>query len=126
MVSKYTLIINDYDATNLVERDSYSTSLNPVKSDKITTMDGVDHCTVIRYKGSLEVKLNPQDQDTVTALCTALMTQPCQVQYYNIQKGTLVTSTMMIDNIPSADFLSRCLANGLKWHQLDKLKLTEM
>ena len=55
MVHKYTLIINGFDCTDMVERDSYSTSLFPVTVPMITTMDGVDHTRIIRYKARLNV-----------------------------------------------------------------------
>lgn len=125
MAIKYTLIINGFDATEMVERDSYSTSLFPVSVPMITTMDGVDHTRIIRYKARLNVSLNPQTAEQAAALTAALMVSPMEVQFHCLQRDTDITAKMILDEI-SADYLSRCLAFGKKWIQPDDLTFTEL
>ena len=57
----YTFEINDTSFASLVKKYSYSTDRIPVESQRVTTMDGVDHVAVIRYKGVLSLEINPQD-----------------------------------------------------------------
>lgn len=125
MVHKYTLIINGFDCTDMVERDSYSTSLFPVAVPMITTMDGVDHTRIIRYKARLHVSLNPQTAEQGALLTAALMDSPMTVQFHCLQRNDDYTAKMILDEI-SADYLSRCLALGQKWIQPDDLTFTEL
>ena len=125
MAHKYTLIVNGFDLTDMVERDSYSTSLEPVAVPIITTMDGIDHTRIIRYRSRLQVSLNPQTAEQSALLTNALMISPMSVQFHCLQRNTTVTANMIIDEI-SADYLSRCLAYGKKWYQLDDLTFTEL
>ena len=125
MVHKYTLIINGFDCTDMVERDSYSTSLFPVTVPMITTMDGVDHTRIIRYKARLNVSLNPQTAEQAALLTSALMDSPITVQFHCLQRNEDITAKMILDEI-SADYLSRCLAYGQKWIQPDDLTFTEL
>lgn len=125
MAHKYTLTVNGFDLTDMVERDSYSTSLFPVTTPIITTMDGIDHTRLIRHKARVQVSLNPQTAEQTALLTAALMTSPMTVQFHCLQRNMDVTATMIIDEI-SADYLSRCLALGQKWMELDDLTFTEL
>lgn len=125
MVHKYTLIVNGFDLTDMVERDSYSSALLPVEVPMITTMDGVDHTRIIRYKSRVSVSLNPQTAEQAALLVSALMVSPMSVQFHCLQRNDDITARMIIDEI-SADYLSRCLAYGQKWIQLDDLTFTEL
>ena len=79
MAHKYTLTVNGFDLTDMVERDSYSTSLFPVTTPMITTMDGIDHTRLIRHKARVQVTLNPQTAEQTALLTAALMTSPMTV-----------------------------------------------
>lgn len=125
MAFKYTLIVNGFDLTDMVERDSYSTSLFPVAVPTITTMDGVDHTRIIRHKARLNVSLNPQTAEQSALLTAALMVSPMTVQFHCLQRNQDITAKMILDEI-SADYLSRCLALGQKWFQIDDLTFTEL
>ena len=125
MAIKYTLIVNGFDLTDMVERDSYSTSLYPVTVPMITTMDGVDHTRIIRYKARLNVSLNPQTVEQAALITAALLDSPLTVQFHCLQRNEDITAKMIIDEL-SADYLSRCLAYGQKWVELDDLTFTEL
>lgn len=124
-MSKYTFLVNSHDYTNLVERDSYRTSVTPVYGETIQTLDGVGHTALLRQKGELSVRMNPQTAATVAALCSDLLNAPCEVKYHCLQRNADVTALMTIDSV-SAQFLSRCLYCGQKWNDIDSITLTEL
>ena len=121
----YTLTINGVDFTSMVERDSYKTSKIPVYSESFMTMDGVTHVALIRNKGEISFDLNPQNAAQTSATCTALLTMPCVVRYFDLQTQTYVNATMVIDQ-QTAQYLSRCLYKGERWNQLESITLTEL
>lgn len=125
MVTKYTVVINGFDLTNYVERDSYQTALIPVESSRVTTMDGVDHVHVLRHKGQLVIGLNPIIDRDLADFTDAVMVSPMTVQYHNIQKNEVITSQMTLDTY-SAQWLSRCLFRGEKWNQTQTITFTEL
>ena len=124
-MSKYTFTVNSHDYTNLVERDSYRTSVSPVYGETIKTLDGVGHTALLRLKGELSVKLNPQTDAVAASLCADLLSSPCEVQYHCLQRNATVTAQMTLDSV-SALFLSRCLYCGEKWNDIDEITLTEL
>ncbi len=124
-MSKYTFMVNSHDYTDLVERDSYRTTLYPVFGETVQTLDGVGHTALLRQKGELSVRLNPQTAATVAALCSDLLNAPCEVKYHCLQRNADVTALMTIDSV-SAQFLSRCLYCGQKWNDIDSITLTEL
>ena len=119
------LIVNGVDLTPYVERDSYRTSLSPVYSETINTLDGIGHTALLRLKGALRIGLNPQtDSDTAT-VCTTLLNSPCQVVYHCLQRDADVSALMKVDTL-SAQFLSRCLYLGDEWNEIEEITLTEL
>lgn len=124
MVS-YTFKINNTDYSQFVERDSYVTELTPVFGETIKTMDGVNHTALLRLRGSITVGLNPQTKANTAAICTDLLQSPVEVQYHCLQRNANVTALMVADTI-SAQFLSRCLANGDDWNKIEEITLTEL
>jgi hypothetical protein len=124
-MSKYTFMVNSHDYTNLVERDSYRTSVTPVYGETIQTLDGFGHTALLRVRGEISVKLNPQTAASAAALCADLLAAPCEVQYHCLQRNANVTAQMTIDSV-SAQFLSRCLYCGQKWNDIDSITLTEL
>ena len=123
--TKYTFIVNGNDYTWLVERDSYRTAVTPVYGETIQTLDGVGHTALLRVKGSLTVKLNPQTAAQTAAICADLLNAPCEVQYKCLQRNVNVTALMVLD-VVSAMFLSRCLYLGQKWNDVDEIVLKEL
>jgi hypothetical protein len=120
-----TFTVNNVNLAGMVERDSYTTSLEPVYADTIKTMDGVNHTALLRTRGSIRVRFNPQtDSDTAT-ICAALLSTPCEVQYRCLQRDVDVTALMVVDTL-SAQFLSRCLYLGDEWNQMEDITLTEL
>lgn len=122
---RYTVKINGYDISDIIERDSYHTEWFPVVSQKLTTMDGVDHVAVKRHKGSLHFKLNPITVERLNDLTEALETLPAAVQYFNMQKGIILYSNMMTET-NAGDFLSRCKYNGQDWVDTGEFDFEEL
>ena len=122
MVSK-TFKVNNTDYSGMVERDSYSTTLSPIY-ETVTTLDGVSHSALKRWRGSLKVGLNPQSVTDAAKICADLLSGVVQVQYTCLQRNQDVTVQMTVDDV-SADYLSRCLFGGVGWADLGSIKLTE-
>lgn len=125
LFTRYTFIVNGNDYTGLVERDSYRTAVTPVYGETIQTLDGVGHTALLRVKGSLTVKLNPQTAAQTAAICADLLNAPCEVQYKCLQRNVNVTALMVLD-VVSAMFLSRCMYLGQKWNDVDEIVLKEL
>lgn len=121
----YTLKINGVNFTAMIERDSYQTETIPIYTDRLTTMDGVDHVALLRNKSTLTFEFNPQTAAQTKTACDALLAQPCTVYFFNIQSNAYKTANMTLDG-QSAQYLSRCLSRGLRWNQMDPITLTEL
>ena len=96
----YTFKINNVDYSSLVKLYSYSTDRIPVESARVTTMDGVDHVAVIRYRGILSVEINPQDETTFASFCAAVAAGVLSVKYTCLQTKTDVTQNMTVSGMP--------------------------
>ena len=121
----YTLTINGVDFTNMIERDSYNTANIPVYSDSVVTLDGITHVALLRNKAEISFDFNPQNATDTQTACNALLSMPCEVYYFNLQRQEYMYANMTVDQ-RTAQYLSRCLHKGLKWNQMDSLTLTEL
>ena len=117
--------VNGVDFSRFVERDSYATALEPVYAETIQTMDGVNHTALLRTRGSIRLRFNPQTDSDTAARWSALLAAPCEVQYRCLQRDVDVTALMVVDTI-SAQYLSRCLYLGDEWNQIESITLTEL
>lgn len=118
--------ISGVDFSGMVERDSYSTMLTPIYSQKITTMNGVDHFIQVRTRGGVSVRLNPQTAADTARICTQLLKGPVLVHYYCLQRNADAYATMALDSDLTAAHLSRCLHQGLKWNEMETITLVEL
>lgn len=121
----YRFKASGVDLAPYVERDGYTTAVTPVFTDDVTTMDGVAHCSLLRTRGSVTVKLNPQDASSAATICAALLQHPVQVEYFCLQRQDVVVANMRTPT-QTAQFLSRCLAGGQRWTQAKNIVLEEM
>lgn len=96
-----TFRINGNDFSSIVEKGSYTTDLIPVVGSKYTDLNKVDHTIIARYRGYVEVTLNPMSPQQAKSLYTQLKNAPCSVEYFSFQDKEAVTKTM----IPSWDSL---------------------
>ena len=121
----YTLTINGVDFTPLIERDSYQTSRIPIYSERITTIDGVDHIVMLRNKSALSFSLNPQTAAQTEAAYDALIQQPCEVYFFNLQAQEYQSAYMITDR-QTTEYLSRCQYKNLKWNQMGQITYEEL
>ena len=99
-MTPYTFIVNGTSFASLVDKYSYQTDRIPVETERITTMDGVDHVSVKRYKGVLKVDINPQNETQFKAFCDELDNGILTVQYRCMQTKTDVTQYMTVSGMP--------------------------
>lgn len=117
-----TLTVNSISLSAMIEKGSYITDLIPVVGSKYTDLNKVDHTIIARYKGYVEVTLNPMSPATAKGLYDQLIQAPCRVTYYSFQKKTEVTASM----IPEWDSLKDAMRRSTgHWVQSIKLSFTE-
>lgn len=124
-MAKYRLEINGVDFSDMVEIDSYSTSRTAVYSEKVTTMDGVDHVVPLRHRGTLTVGLNPQTSANTVRLCNALTASRLDVIYHCLQRDVDVSAQMVLDSI-SSQHLGRVKYLGQRWNETSPITLQEL
>ena len=125
MASNYTVIIGGVDITAMIEVDSYSTELVPVYGGSVTTMDGVEHVSVLRKRGKLNFSVNPLTDTQTAKLTDALHTSVVEVQYHCLQRNTTIIATMRIDGL-TAQHLGRVRYAGRSWNEIAGISLTEL
>lgn len=125
MAIDYAFSINGKDFSQMVERDSYETTVTPIYSSALTTMDGVDHLVKVRDRGSVAAGLNPQSEADVADICDTLLAGPVEVFYHCLVRNMDRYATMIVDSLTARN-LSRCRARGLKWHEVGTITLTEL
>ena len=125
MAGNYPVVINDEDITYMIEVDSYVTALVPVYGGSVTTMDGVEHLAIVRYKGKLSFSVNPMTDVQTAKLSKLLSAGVVKVQYHCLQRNTTIFATMKIDSI-TAQHLGRVRYAGQKWNELAEITLTEL
>lgn len=106
----YTFKINGTDYSTSVKPYSYTTEYIPVSASRsVTTMDGVEHVKVIRWKGAVHVALKPMTEAQLATLIASFATSAAvQIQYTNLQTNTVITETMK----PSKQTAALVLANA--------------
>lgn len=87
--------VNGVDFSSLVTKRQYKTNRIPVIGTKYTDLAKIDHTTIARYKGYLEVSLNPLSPSQAEDLYEQLLNAPCEVTYYNFQLQQTVTELMI-------------------------------
>lgn len=114
--------INGHDYSSLVTKRQYKTNRIPVVGTKYTDLAKIDHTTIARYKGYLEVALNPLSPSQADDLYADLLTAPCEVTYYSFQLQQTVTETML----PNFDGLKDAkLRESGHWMENSTINFTE-
>ena len=94
-----TFKIDNVDYSSYITKYGYRTALAPVYGASVTTLDGIEHTAVIRYRGSVSIVLRPLEATAWATLSAALLSGPMEVQYTCLQRGVDVTATMKLDDI---------------------------
>ena len=116
-----TFLVNSTDFSGLVEKGSYITDRIPVVGAAYVDLNKVNHTTIVRDRGYLEVMLNPMSNTQLATLYTQLAAAPCSVKYHSFQKNADVTETM----IPTLEEVQDAKLRGTQ-HWVRKIKLTFM
>lgn len=113
--------LNNIDYSSYVAPNSITVDRSPVYARKITTLDGVAHNIINRWKHSITVQLMPLSREQAAQLSEELSKNPVRVRYENPFVGT-VTQDMQCDN------LSQVLAIRDSWREYwkgGKISFTE-
>ena len=99
-MTKFPFTVNGVDFSDVVHKYGYRTNRMPVYSRRVTTLDGVDHYSLIRTKGYLELRLNPVPKERALAFCEALQQLPAEISYHSFQTGMTETESMTVAGMP--------------------------
>ena len=121
-MTNLTFKVNNTDFSSMVEKGSYITDRILVVGAKYTDLNKVDHTTIVRTRGYLEVVLNPASPSQISTLYTQLAAAPCTVKYHSFQKNTDVEETMIPTLEPLQDAKQRSTGN---WVRKVRLTFTE-
>ena len=123
---KWKLEIEEHDFAPYAERGSYSTRWVPVFGKEVESLARVKHVDMIRHRGYLSFRLNPQDIETNARLARILLDHPpVTVVYHCLQRNQDVVATMLPD-APTMAHLSYCLAYGKDWTESEEITLEEL
>lgn len=124
-IDRYEVEVNGLDISGLVDVTSYHTTMEPVFSDTITTIDGVDHVAVLRLRGTLTFAFNSLTAAQTAAVSQALLTLPATVRYHCLQRKASVVATMRLNGV-SAQALARIRFGGAQWNEVGEITFTEL
>lgn len=100
----YTFKIGTTDYSTYLTKYGYATTLEPVYSDSMVDLAGVEHTAVLRYKGTLTVTLKPMEGTSWATLATALMTGILEITYTCLQRNSDIIASMRLDAV-STEFV---------------------
>lgn len=124
-IDRYEVEVNGLDISGLVDITSYNTTMEPVYSDTITTIDGVDHVAVLRLRGTLTFAFNSLTAAQTAAVSQALLALPATVRYRCLQRHAVVLATMRLSGL-SAQALARIRFGGAQWNEVGEITFTEL
>ena len=93
----YTFKINNVDYSGYLQKYGYSTSYDPVYSDSMMALNGVEYVAVPRYRGTLSVVIKPVEGTALSTLTTALSAGILEITYTCLQRNYDVTASMRLD-----------------------------
>lgn len=99
MKERKPFLIGGVDFSDVFSRWGYSTDRTPVYGPSVTTLDGVRHRPVIRWRGSLTGQLNALSDSRAAELFNAIAGSQ-RITYYSWQLGAIVTEDMELDGMP--------------------------
>lgn len=105
MAVTFTIAGTDYSAKLL--KYGIEAEQAPVYGSKVTTLDGIDHNTIVRWKTVLTASFMPLTDAEVRALYSLLISSSISVRFDLPQYGT-VTEDMRVEKVS----LAATLKNG--------------
>ena len=122
---KYTTKINGVDISAYIDDDGYETSVIPVWSRKITTLDGVDHVVKLRDKYAVKFRLRTITEENLATVSALLLDAPLTFEGRILQINDDVEATMIPDQL-TAEFLSSFLYGNVDWDNANEIVLTSL
>ena len=100
----YTFKIGTTDCSGYLTKYGYATTLEPVYSDSMVDLAGIEHTAVLRYKGTLTVTLRPMEGTSWATLAALLTTGVLEITYTCLQRNTDIIASMRLDSV-STEFV---------------------
>lgn len=125
MADKWPILCNGEDISRMVDFSQYRTSVEPVYSDTITTLDKVDHFYKIRDRGILPLAFNSLTAADTAKLCALLLNAPVEMEYHCMQRHKTVKARMRLDSLSSQKIHKMQLGNQ-PWAETDSITLREL
>ena len=125
MADRWPIICNGEDISRMVDFSQYRTSVEPVYSDTITTLDKVDHFYLVRVRGILPLAFNSLTAADTAKLCALLLNAPAEMEYHCMQRHKTVKARMRLDSLSSRK-LHRVMLGNQAWAETDGITLTEL
>lgn len=122
---KYTTKINNVDISEYIDDEGYSTTVSPVWSRKITTLDGVDHVVKIRDRRTVHFRLRAISAENLATVAALLLNAPFTFYGRILQSNSYITGTFIPDDV-TATYLSKFLYGEADWNTVNKIVLTEL
>ena len=94
----YTFKINGVDFSDIIMRYGYQTAYEPIYTDRITTLDGVDHTAIIRWRNGVTIPVRPLERTRLIQLTNALKAGIPTITFTSLQQGTDVTASMTMED----------------------------
>lgn len=91
--------IDGTDFSEYLAPYGYSTEQQPVYGSSVTTLDGVEHVSITRWKSYLTVTTLPLNRVDARTLYEAITGAEISVRYYNYLLGE-VTQSMRCESVP--------------------------
>ena len=100
----YTFKINNVDFSDVIQKYGYATSYDPVYSDSMMSLNGIEYIAILRYRGTLTITLKPLEGTRLSQLTTALTAGIPEITYTCLQRNADVITSMRLD-VNSAELL---------------------
>ena len=94
----YTFKIDGVDFSDIIMKYGYRTAYEPIYTDRITTLDGVDHTAIIRWRNGVTIPVRPLERTRLIQLTNALKAGIPTITFTSLQQGTDVTASMTMDD----------------------------
>ena len=119
----YTFKINNVDYSSVIQEYGYATSYDPIYGDSMTSLNGIEYTAVLRYRGTLTLKIKPLEGTTLATLTSALSAGILEITYTCLQRNLDVTASMRLDT-NSAELLLKNTSH--KWLGNTQLTFTQL
>ena len=100
-----TFKINDVDFSDVIQRYGYATTYDPVYTNSMMSMNGIEHVGYLRHRGSVTITLNPLEGTRLSQLAAALAGGIYEIKYTCLQRNTDIITRMRLTGGMSSEIL---------------------